>query len=330
MSTMENTTSGQEEPAFHGVAQGESAIAVFGQSAAVGVRGDGRTWHGVAGISTSTTGGAGVSGTNNTGGSGVIGESATWMGVYGKTDSTTGGAGVMGEGGSGGPGVIGKSQHWHGVYGETLSPGNTGAAAVWGENKSDGSGVVGHSVSGAGIYAKSEQGAAAVLDGRVEVRGDLTVDGHLKAARTIECVEDILLVGRDVAELFEVDVDELDAEPGTLMSSAEGGRIAPSRRAYDRRVVGVVAGAGDFRPGLVLGAGRDEKAQAIAMIGRVACKVDASFGEIEVGDLLTTSPAPGYAMKASDPQQAFGAVIGKALAGHVDGRGMIPIVVGLQ
>jgi hypothetical protein len=99
--------------------------------------------------------------------------------VYGKTDSTVGGAGVMGEGVAGGPGVIGKSQHWHGVYGETSGTGESGAAAVWGENKSDGSGVVGHSLNGAGIYAKSEHGSAAVLDGKLDVRGDISVTGRV-------------------------------------------------------------------------------------------------------------------------------------------------------
>ncbi|MFC7762630.1 hypothetical protein ACFQY4_34730 [Catellatospora bangladeshensis] len=332
MGTLENTTNGPEETAIHGVGQGEGAIAVFGQGAAVGVRGDGATWHGVAGLSTSSTGGAGVFG-HNANGPGVIGESPVWMGVYGKTDSTTGGAGVMGEGVTGGPGVIGKSQKWHGVYGETFAAGATGAAAVWGENKADGSGVVGHSQSGAGIYAKSEQGPAAVLDGRVEVigelqaRGRVEVLGDLKVHRKIEVVEDILLQGGDVAELFDVTAA---AEPGTLMSAVDGGRIAPSDTGYDRRVVGVVAGAGQFRPGMILTAGCEEGAQPIAMIGRVICKVDASYGPIEVGDLLTTSPTPGHAMKAADQQRAFGAVFGKALAGHADGPGMIAVMVGLR
>jgi hypothetical protein len=332
MATVENTTTNKEEAAFHGISQGESSIALFGQGAAVGVRGDGSTWHGVAGISTSTTGGAGVYGINNTG-SGVIGESAGWMGVYGKTDSTTGGAGVMGEGGAtGGPGVIGKSQHWHGVYGETSSPGATGAAAVWGDNKSDGSGVVGHSAGGAGVFGKSENGAAGVFDGRVEVTGDLNVGGVVRVARDVEVQGDVLLQGRDVAELFAVRPAgaAIDAEPGTLMSTTEGGWIVPSDGAYDRRVVGVVAGAGQFRPGVILGAGQDEAARPIAMIGRVYCKADASFGAIEIGDPLTTSPTAGHAMKAADAGQAFGAVVGKALGGLRDGQGLIPIVVSLR
>jgi hypothetical protein len=35
-------------------------------------------------------------------------------------------------------------------------------------------------------------------------------------------------------------------------------------------------------------------------------------------------------MKATDPARAFGAVIGKALAGLADGTGLLPILVALQ
>ena len=60
------------------------------------------------------------------------------------------------------------------------------------------------------------------------------------------------------------------------------------------------------------------------------CKVDASYGSIEVGGLITTSPRKGYAMKADDPYRSFGAVIGKALADFPNGHGMLPILVALQ
>ena len=60
------------------------------------------------------------------------------------------------------------------------------------------------------------------------------------------------------------------------------------------------------------------------------CKVDASFGAIEIGDLITTSSRKGYAMKAASHSKAFGAVIGKALASISEGQGLIPILVSLQ
>jgi hypothetical protein len=49
-----------------------------------------------------------------------------------------------------------------------------------------------------------------------------------------------------------------------------------------------------------------------------------------MGDLLTTSPTPGHAMKADDPLKAFGAVIGKALRPLDEGEGLIPILIALQ
>jgi hypothetical protein len=58
--------------------------------------------------------------------------------------------------------------------------------------------------------------------------------------------------------------------------------------------------------------------------------VDAQFGAIAIGDLLTTSPTPGHAMVITDQAQAFGAVIGKALRPLSGGRGLIPILISLQ
>lgn len=56
-------------------------------------------------------------------------------------------------------------------------------------------------------------------------------------------------------------------------------------------------------------------------------KVDASFGAIRAGDLLTSSPNPGYAMKATDKVAAIGAIIGKALGNLASGTGTIPVMV---
>jgi hypothetical protein len=61
-----------------------------------------------------------------------------------------------------------------------------------------------------------------------------------------------------------------------------------------------------------------------------AVKVDASFGAIHAGDLLTTSPHDGYAMKVTDKAQAFGATIGKALGDLDGGTGTIPVLVTLK
>jgi hypothetical protein len=65
-------------------------------------------------------------------------------------------------------------------------------------------------------------------------------------------------------------------------------------------------------------------------MGKVFCRIDASYGAVQAGDLLTTSPTEGHAMKASDRRRAFGAVLGKALRAWSEGRGLVPILVTLQ
>jgi hypothetical protein len=141
---------------------------------------------------------------------------------------------------------------------------------------------------------------------------------------------DIVLNNADCAEEFEV-VDFDQATPGTIMVLDAAGGLRRSDQAYDKKVAGVVSGAGGLKPGIVLG--RDSKrtsSRPIALAGRVNCKVDAQYAPVEVGDLLTTSHTPGHAMKALDERAAFGAVIGKALAPLAGGQDLLPVLVALQ
>lgn len=142
---------------------------------------------------------------------------------------------------------------------------------------------------------------------------------------------DIRLLGADCAEDFDI-VETAGIEPGTVMVLSQEGRLCQSAQAYDKRVAGVISGAGNYRPGIVLDQQRDSQNNRlpVALMGKVYCKVDAELMPVEVGDLLTTSFTPGYAMKASDPFQAFGAIIGKALRPLNEGKGLIPILVALQ
>jgi hypothetical protein len=73
-----------------------------------------------------------------------------------------------------------------------------------------------------------------------------------------------------------------------------------------------------------------EGGQNVALSGRVYVQVDASNGAIEAGDLLTTSATPGCAMKVTDHARAQGAVIGKAMTGLAQGKGMVLVLVSLQ
>lgn len=141
---------------------------------------------------------------------------------------------------------------------------------------------------------------------------------------------DVILANADCAEDFEISEDD-KVDPGTVMSLDNDGKLITSKQQYDKRVAGVISGAGNLKPGLILGrkSGCADKVP-LALMGRVNCKVDAEYGPIEVGDLLTTSETPGYAMKASDPSRSFGAVIGKALRSIDTGRGLIPVLISLQ
>jgi hypothetical protein len=141
---------------------------------------------------------------------------------------------------------------------------------------------------------------------------------------------DIRLTNADCAEDFDISGAEPVA-PGTVMVLGDDDTLTPCRHSYDKRVAGVLSGAGDYRPGIVLDRQPVQGTRApVALLGKVFCKVDAGYGPVAVGDLLTTSDTPGHAMKAADPFKAFGSVIGKALRPLAAGQGLIPILIALQ
>lgn len=152
---------------------------------------------------------------------------------------------------------------------------------------------------------------------RLHVAGDVMVSG------------DIVLQHADCAEEFSV-AERVSADPGTVMVLAEGGKVAPCTARYDKKVAGVVSGAADYRPAIVLDrrTGRGNSVP-IALVGKVYCKVDSAYGPIEAGDLLTTSDTPGHAMKAADPAAHAGAILGKALESFNQDKGLVPILVTL-
>jgi hypothetical protein len=144
---------------------------------------------------------------------------------------------------------------------------------------------------------------------------------------------DVILQNADCAEEFDISdcINPMPIEPGTVMVMDSDGKLSQSSRPYDKRVAGVVSGAGGFKPGIILDRKISENQRIpLAIIGKVFCKADAIECAIEAGDLLTSSTNPGYAMKVTEWSRAFGAVIGKALSSMTTGRGLIPILVSLQ
>ncbi len=298
----------------------------------VGVWGESRTQSGVTGHSETLTGLWGES----RDGQGVHGHSINQAGVAGFSDRFVG---VWGESSGDHPGVLGKSGSHAGVTGVSEK-----FIGMLGESRSTHPGVLGKSQPGPGVHGESVKQAGVLGTSKEFVgvwahtdavtRPALLAKGPRIAARfegDVEVTGDVRLVNADCAEQFDITAPDVEHGPGTVMVINGGGQLQESRRAYDRRVAGVVSGAGTFRPGLLLDAAPSESIRVpLALLGKVYCKVDADRAAVDVGDLLTTSDTPGHAMKAADPHQAFGCVIGKALQPLKSGKGMVPILVALQ
>lgn len=149
---------------------------------------------------------------------------------------------------------------------------------------------------------------------------------------------DVILTGADVAEQFDVADQVNDAYrvgPGTVVVLDDKGALTPCAQVYDPCVAGVVSGAGDRVPALVLDRKEHSESsegawrRAVAVVGKAWCQADASSRPIRVGDLLTISAILGHAMAAVDREMAFGAVLGKALTPLVSGTGLVLVLVGL-
>jgi hypothetical protein len=284
---------------------------------------------------------AGVSGINNSGGEGgpgVYGSSANMDGVQGWSHSIKN-AGVSGRNDSGGYGVWalarGPKPNSGGIAGYFDSDGNVAVKAV---STGDGFDAIvaqssaslhaavsaQNSNGGYGLWASSPNGVA--------IKGIGAPAGYFQG--DVHVTGDVVLINMpasgDIAEDFDIEEDADNVEPGTVVVIGADGKLRACDKPYDSQLAGVVSGAGTFRPAVVLQ--RIETAtrrSPIALLGKVFCKVDATFGAIAAGELLTTSATPGHAMKVADRSRAIGSILGKALAPHQNGCGLIPILVSL-
>ena len=138
--------------------------------------------------------------------------------------------------------------------------------------------------------------------------------------------------GFDLAEPIPV-TDAEHLEPGSvvIIDEQNPGHVRVSTRAYDRRVAGIVSGAGGINPGVTLRqTGVMEGNQNIALTGRVYAKATAGNGQIKPGDLLTTSNLTGHLMKAANYRRQGGAIVGKAMSTLSQGTGLVLVLVNLQ
>jgi hypothetical protein len=162
-------------------------------------------------------------------------------------------------------------------------------------------------------------------EAKLDVHGNVIIRSASTDAVVIEFGE-----GLDYAEGFDVS-HKARITPGTVLviDADHPGKLAESDTAYDRKVAGIVAGANGLGSAVRLGA--DQFDLDVALAGRVYCNVDATYGAIHPGDLLTTSPTPGCAMKVTDHERAQGAILGKAMQSLKQGsRGQILVLVTLQ
>jgi hypothetical protein len=286
-----------------GIAPAWSSIGFLAGGPGVGASGESMANDGVQGKSHDQKH-SGVVGTNDAGGFGVLAQSNTGTGLVATSDR--------------GQGISAFSNNDIGLFvkGATFGAVLNGAVVV---NKGD-------NPTDPNIPPSDINGSLVINEGSLFLnKGDVFVSGNL----TMRNGGDVILA--DCAEEFACSAESGVIEAGSVVAVDDTGMIRPCSRAYDRRAIGVVSGAGVFRPAIVLD--RDDSAGnrvPVALVGKVCCKVDAQYGSVEVGDLLTTSPTCGHAMRVSDPMSALGAVVGKALQPLGQGQGLIPVLVTLQ
>ena len=137
---------------------------------------------------------------------------------------------------------------------------------------------------------------------------------------------DIRLMGADVAEDFAA-AEEI--EPGSLLVALGPDEVATTTRIRDPRVIGIASGAGQMRPALRLGMRPGRARVPVAVAGRAICRADANYGRIGIGDLLTSSPTAGHAMRVDDADRAAGAIVGKSLSALDRGTGLVAVLLAL-
>ena len=121
----------------------------------------------------------------------------------------------------------------------------------------------------------------------------------------------------DFAEMFPSNQSLVAGE--VVIFSSDDEHVERSTGAeYDTKIAGIVS----TRPGFL--AGNDIEGHVpIALAGRVPTFVSTENGNIEIGDPLTTSSIPGYAMKATEAGQ----VVGYAMESFSGDTGSIVVFV---
>ena len=121
--------------------------------------------------------------------------------------------------------------------------------------------------------------------------------------------------GCDIAEHFIG--DDLEAGDVVVLDPTSANHVRKTTTPYDKLAAGIVSTKPTITMGLAEGV-------PVALSGVVPTKV---IGTVHLGDLLTTSSSPGYAMACTDYNKCTGAIIGKAMEENSRGKGVITALV---
>ncbi len=151
-------------------------------------------------------------------------------------------------------------------------------------------------------------------------------DGHVHAASYD-------VGGADFAESMVAAGGRSNYQPGDLMAIDRAGKrsLTLTSEPYSTSVAGIYS----TKPGVLASPyGVDDPRVStevpLAVVGIVPCKVTAENGPIQAGDLLVASSTPGHAMRGTDRNRMFGAIVGKALESLSGDKGVIQVLVMMQ
>jgi hypothetical protein len=154
-----------------------------------------------------------------------------------------------------------------------------------------------------------------------DFEGGVRVEGPLLSCKVLE------VTGGDVAEArHSTTGEQLLKGSVVVFDEIEKRKIRLTNKPYDKKVAGVISGAGIYYAGITLLQEELQKgAMPVAQIGTVEVL---TIGPVEVGDLLTTSEVEGYAKAATDVIKGIGCVIGKATTTLKEGeRGLVEMQI---
>ena len=183
---------------------------------------------------------------------------------------------------------------------------------------------------------------------KLEVAGNIQIDTGtliIKNIPTLAIADALKLdsttkaLGKDVAETFTAS-EEVEAGDLLVIDENQKMELKKSTAPYDKKVIGVVSA----NPAMVFEKDQLQMSSQsftkgthppLALAGRVMVKVSLENGPIAFGDPLTSSTIPGHVMKATDPKQSRGAVVGKAMqrfegGPHGEKTGTIMMLGGLR